>query len=125
VKAFTIYDRETGRIRGHYYGSPKHLEKNTPEGCAAVPGRYDPSRQRIDPETREPVDDVQPEDARRRTRELKLRIDDLERRQARPLRELALDPGNATARARLEGLEAEIERLRRDLSNAGNQARSR
>jgi hypothetical protein len=40
------------------------------------------------------------------------RIRELERQQARPMRELAIDAGNAEARKRLEAIEAEIASLR-------------
>jgi rare lipoprotein A (peptidoglycan hydrolase) len=40
------------------------------------------------------------------------RIEALERAQARPIRELAIDPSNAEARKRLEAIEGEIASLR-------------
>lgn len=43
-------------------------------------------------------------------------IDRLERSQARPTRELAIDPANEAARARLNQIEAQIHELRESLS---------
>lgn len=56
MSAFTIYRRDTGQIVGVFSGAEKHLAANVPEGCSAIPGRYDGQSRRIDPETGQAVD---------------------------------------------------------------------
>ncbi len=123
-------DAETGIFTGRVFrGTRRLLALNTPPGCIAVDGRHDPRTSRVDLATGQVVRfEAAPDheaEARARRRRLKRRIASLEQRELRPLRELMIDPENAEARARLEALEAEIAALRSDLSNAGNQARSR
>lgn len=76
-----------------FTGPERALAANTPEGCSAVEGVL-PIPPRNDPEL-----------IRSRIVE---RIEALERKQARPLRELAMDPGNEKAASKLAAIEAEI-----------------
>jgi hypothetical protein len=95
---WSFVDIETGAFTGRRFSGPAHaLEANTPEGCRAVEGALQ-LEARDDPELR-------------RSRIVE-RIEALERRQQRPLRELQIDPTNAEARSRLEQIESEIEQLR-------------
>lgn len=82
-----------GNYAGQIYcGDEDHLRINTPAGF--TPTTVAPDH----PTPRSPM-----------ARE---RIDGLESAQARPLRELALDPSNAVARKRLMELDAKIAELR-------------
>jgi len=118
VRTYTLYRKDTGEIVGHYTGSKRHLPANVPEGCAAVVGRYEPSGHRIDPASGNALTlEHRHSDSGRRARELKLRIEDLERRQARPLRELMLDPNDQDARRRVEDIDADIRRLRAQITS--------
>lgn len=131
MSAFTIYRRDTGQIVGVFSGSDRHLDANVPEGCAAVPGRYDGQSQRIDPETEQAVDWQPPQPSadyewvgRRwvpnsealRKRVALREIRRLERdEQPRAVREAVLGLG----RERLEQIQDRIEELRAVISTAG------
>jgi hypothetical protein len=79
---------------GKTFTGPAHaLAANTPPACRSVEGHLERDPNRQDPELE-----------RSRTLE---RIEALEIKQLRPLRELAIDPDDAEAKQRL----AEIERL--------------
>jgi hypothetical protein len=90
-------DRPTGQT---FTGPNSALAANTPDGCRAIEGVSLVER-REDPDLR-------------RDRVL-AQIADQERRQARPQRELLLDPGNAEASRRLREIEAQIAQLRATL----------
>jgi hypothetical protein len=111
----------------------EHLSANTPEGCAAMEGQFDPLSQRVDLETGQVVDYVPPApdgdhewDAQTkrwhkradvRARELQRaraleQIAELEGRASRPMRELWINPANEAARRRLAEIEAQIAGLR-------------
>jgi hypothetical protein len=77
----------TGR---HFSGPESDLAANTPPGTKPVEGMM--------PASRAPSDQA--------------RIEQLESRQWRAVRELALDPNNAAARAKLESINAGIAKLR-------------
>lgn len=88
---------------GKTFTGPAHaLATNTPEGCRAVEGPLERDRNRLDPELE-----------RSRTLE---RIEALERQQARPLRELAIDPANAEATQRLAVIDEQIAMLRQTIN---------
>lgn len=134
MSTWAIYNQATGRVTKHFGGSERQLALNIPAGHAAIPGRLDPTSQRVDPSTGEavtwrapaPSDDHEWSDTRRRyvlkpdayarkvTNEVTLgKISELERRQARSQRELLLDPQNAEARRRLGEIENQIVELRK------------
>lgn len=85
-----------GAFTGRTFSGPERdLAANIPDGCTAVEGLL-----RLPPAPKRTGD-------RRRAR-----IDELERAQARPMRELQLDPANVEAKRRLVEIEREIARLR-------------
>lgn len=87
---------------GKTFTGPVHaLAANTPAGCRAVEGLLERDRNRRDPELE-------------RSRTLD-RIEALERQQARPMRELKIDPSNAEAARRLAAIDAQIATLRATL----------
>lgn len=120
MKTWRLYDLKTGLFSANaLYCSDSQLALNTPDGCAAIEGEFDPLSQRVDlTEPNEPkVVDYQPpppadtdqttfawDAATRRyvgtptlaankavrVARLKLQIGQLEAAQARPLRELML-----------------------------------
>jgi len=139
--SWSFYNATTGEFLPRLFsGSSKLLEQNTPAGHVAIEGQFDPLSQRVDVETGEVVDyqPPQPDDDHEwrekvvegrprwvKKREIVARearaataqadIDALERKQLRPMRELALDPSNAPARQRVAEIEAEIVAKRVDL----------
>lgn len=114
---FTIYDRASGRITRIISLPPSHpIEKQLREAEGYVTGHYHPREHCIDTVTGAvvPVSDderarIAAQDADRAAR---ARIDELERKQLRPMRELAADPNNAEAKRRLAEIDAEIAALR-------------
>lgn len=132
-----FYDPSTGLFTGRCYRGPrKALRLNVPDGCECAEGHYDPLSQRVDVDSGavvdyrppKPDDDHEWDDERkrwqlrpevvllRRNREMAFqRIDELERRQLRPARELAIDPSDEAAARRLREIEKEIQALRADL----------
>lgn len=66
-----------------------------------------------------PPGELEAEQRTARDRRARQRIEQLERLQLRPARELALDPSNAEAKRRLADIEAEIAGLRAELTNGG------
>jgi hypothetical protein len=100
MKVFSFRRIDSGEFIGATYtGDPAHLAANTPAGCEAVEGLHFP-----------PLD---PASAARDERGTMLRrIQALEGRQGRALRELALDPESVAARDRLEALDRDIANLR-------------
>lgn len=56
MKTVSFYDPETGLFAGRWFSGPGNkVERNTPQGMAAIEGRYDPKSQRVDIETGEVV----------------------------------------------------------------------
>lgn len=128
---------ETGLFTGRTYGGlPKALEANTPPGCGAIEGRWSQDCHRVDLDSGAivdyrppPPDDLhiwdyarrryvlKPEERQRRRlhRAAVARIRELELRQARPLRELTIDPDNREARRRVNDIDQEIEAMRADV----------
>lgn len=116
---------------------------NTPSGCAAIAGNIDPDSMRVDLETGSVVDwqppapsdehewqpderrwQLKPAAARREADAVNAqrRIEALERRQLRSLRELLIDNSNAAARRELATIEDEITALRPKLRRNNNNA---
>jgi hypothetical protein len=123
------------------------LRINTPEGCAAIEGQHDHLSKRVDLATGEVVNWQPPAppdtdletfewDATTRPKRprwvskptakaikqakqarVQERMDRLEAKQARPLRELLLDPNDAQARAKLAALENQLAELRIEFAN--------
>lgn len=94
------------------------LVSNTPSGCRAVVGRHRPP-ERVDLQSGEIfLDTVLDAEIRtrresvQRTAAARGEIRALEESQARPLRELHLDPSNAEARRKLEAIDAKIAAIR-------------
>lgn len=110
MTTWSFCDERTGLFVGRSYSGPAAaLEANTPTGCLAVEGQHDPLSQRVDVETGEVVDyqPPQPDDdhewddeARRwvltaaaseriaQVAAARAKIAELERKQARRVREL-------------------------------------
>lgn len=92
---------QSGRVTGQTFTGPHSaLAANTPDGCRAVEGLL-PFERGDDPQLK-------------RDRVL-AQIAALELRQARPLRELQIDPANFNAAHRLAEIEADIAKLRAQL----------
>lgn len=118
MKTWSFYRLEDGLFISRRFSSTNAeiVEKNTPDGCAAIEGRYDQRTQRVDLATGDVVAHEAPPDARRLRDRAQARIAALEGKQNRPARELALDPSNTEARRRLEAIDAEIMELRKALT---------
>lgn len=124
MNSWSFYDLTTGEFSTRRISStaPLSLKKLTPAGCAPIRGRYDRRTQRVDIATGAVVERVRAQseidaEAQQSTRMTALaRIRQLEEQQARPLRELAIDPANTAARARLATLDEQIAGLRNSLS---------
>lgn len=120
MRRWSFYRLSDGAFTGQNLMAFEHsLAANIPPGCAALEGVFDHERQRVDLGTGTVVDDEVLAEQSRRNREQQqrrdyaaLRIADLERRQARPLRELQIDPNNAEARRRLGEIDEQIAALR-------------
>lgn len=119
---YSFYDESTGAIAARTFsGSARLLALNTPKGHRAIEGHFDRLSQRVDIETGEVVERVRPaeevaaERAAATAVNAARRIDELERASWRPLRELAIDPNNETAKQRLGEIDSEIESLRADV----------
>jgi hypothetical protein len=128
---YCVYSIETGLIRYRFETAPQDAAAQLQAGEAIYPGEADPALHYIDVKTgergdlrnRNPGDGstwdeleqrwMTPAEIRDRTNlHIDLEVRSLEQRQARPIRELWLDAGNATARAVLADLESQIAALR-------------
>lgn len=128
MKNYSLYDAATGIFTGQSLSlPPAMLQANLPPGLAAIEGLFNEHAQRVDLATGEvvawqaprPAGDEWREwnwdaDAQRwrsmptaRAEQLE-RVQVLEAGQARALRALALNPGDAAARERLSSIEAAI-----------------
>jgi hypothetical protein len=137
-QSWSMYALDTGLFTGRRVSgcTPDDLVRNTPPGCAAIEGKFDAGSQRVDLQTGEVVDyrpdppdaDHEWNDAARRwtlrpeiaaARRARVnaiaQIESLEARQARPMRELALNPDNARAADVLAEIESQISVLRSQL----------
>jgi hypothetical protein len=134
---WSFYDELTGAIsKRTYQGPERYLDRNTPTGHVAIAGEYDWLSQRVDVATGEVVayrppqpdaehewnatirrwvkrPDIVARDNRDAAAREKLREIDLAR--IRPLAELAMNPLDAAALARLTSLEAQAVEAREDL----------
>ena len=140
MKTFSFYDPATGNVYPRKLQcfarvSEAFVAANTPDGAIAIEGDFDPLSQRIDLETGQAVEFQPPrpegytwdadlkrwtkpqsmQDAESRRLNALARIEDLEKRQARPVRELAVDPTNDEARRRVNEIEQQISQLRASL----------
>jgi hypothetical protein len=94
------------------------VSRTAPDGCIAIEGHYDRFTQRFDIASGKVVADpslAAERDACRRQQRALTGIAELERRQARAMRELAIDPDNAEASQRLRDLDGRIAKLRAEL----------
>lgn len=134
MKRWALYRLSDGVFVGSFACTvAEAIDANIPAGCAAVEGNYDHLSQRVDLETGAVVDyqptrpdedhdwDADTRRWRKRVavgqweetcKQARVRIDELERRQARPIRELARRPNDSDARRRIDDIEAEIEAQR-------------
>ena len=119
---FSFYRLATGAFTGRRFDGPIYeVGINTPVGCAAITGAFDRLSQRIDLETgqvvayKRPASEIAAEQLAVRERQSRQRIAQLEQQQLRPLRELAIDSSNTTARRRLDEIDAEIAARRSDI----------
>lgn len=130
MSTWSFYNLETGLFHSGTFTTGaraparamRDVNANTPEGFAAIEGRYDRLTQRVDVDTGQVIayerppseiaDEQQTADEQRARRG----IEALEVAQLRPLRELAIDPDNATAKQRLVDIDAEIVALRPPLA---------
>lgn len=133
----TIYEQASGRMLGVLTCSEDQLAANVPAGCGYVAGAHDPANRRVNVATKqvEPYQPPAPDadhawnaeaerwelpaavQSARVDRMLALReIELLEAQQARSLREVVLNRGNAaTARKTLEDIDDQITALRSKL----------
>lgn len=128
MRTFSFYDIESGLFHAGTFttGSAnarraaRDLAANTPPGCAAIEGRYDRATQRVDIATgavvayERPAAELEAEQRAARDRRARQRIEQLERSQARAIRELVLN-NDQKARERLAAIDGEIAELRADL----------
>lgn len=137
MPVWSFYESSSGEFSGkRFRGGEFLLEVNTPPGFSAIEGEYDRVFQKVDngvvvdktPE--QPPEDPlvswswdqnlkkwvgtdTPEAVRRRNNaKIVEQIQELEFQQARPIRELILDPENVDARAVIEDLDSQINVLR-------------
>jgi hypothetical protein len=108
VSTYAIYRVSDGIVISHLTCPPRLLERNIPEGCAAIEVQLDPQAQRVDPETKEVVDRP-PQTPNYDSDVLALARETIERielGQIRAIREALL--GDATAVERLREQEPDI-----------------
>ena len=114
MKSWFFYDPKSGVIATRtFYGREEELALNTPPGLVAVAGKADPRSQRFELSTGKLVDRRSPAGLNRG--EIIAKIQQLESMQARPSRELHIDPFNQAARDRLKVLDVQIADLRAKL----------
>jgi hypothetical protein len=125
MKTWSFYNARTGRFLGRKYSGPnsyavgaKELARNTPDGFVAIEGDFDRFSQRFDFDARKVVTDrslTAERNAFEKRQRCLAAIAELERRQARPMRELAIDPNNAEASHRLRQINEQVSQLRAEL----------
>jgi hypothetical protein len=131
MKIYSFYSAKTGAFIPRKWSGPRaYLDQNTPPGFIPIEGRYDYRSQRFDLEAGVVVSDpdLASESNKRMQRERRrqaalIRIHRLEQRQARPMRELAINPQDAEARRRLDEIESEIHVARAALSETDTSER--
>ena len=145
MKQYSFYDLKTGHFLQGYktLGSESQLRDNTPDGFGAMEGVWDSLSQKLDHATGlvvdwrpvAPVDDAwltwtwdevvrrwisTPTDASTymdKQAVIKAEMTRLEATQARPMRELMIDPTNTTERLKLEQIDLQLEALRFSLTD--------
>lgn len=142
--AWSLFDKATGLFVGRQFsGSVADLPANVPPELGAIDGQHDHRNRRVDLATGRVVDWTPPppadtwdcrhawdEDSRlwvpeptpaaiERARQARIKAEMLtvEAQQARPTRELVLDPQNRTALARLQALDRQLDALRAALAS--------
>lgn len=116
MKAFSEYDKASGVFTSSVVRGMVPRETQT---TAWLAGQFDHTKQRVDIATGEVVEYVPVvSDRKRQRRRTMARIEDLERRQLRPLRELQIDRDNAEAAQRLASIDEEIANLRKVINDA-------
>lgn len=112
-----FFDAATGQYRGsNYQGPEEFMAANTPAGTRAVQiGERDPSRTRVDITTGDLLDHEPPVDREALASVVRAEMALIEKQQARPLRELSINPSDAAARERLRELDARMRVLREQL----------
>lgn len=123
MRRWSVYDLATGLFTGRRVTClDQHAKANTPDGCGLIEGVFDRKSQRVDLETgvvvayERPAAEIEVEQRDVLRRQARQRIDELERAQLRPMRELAIDPNDAEAKLRLAEIDGEIGALRVDLT---------
>ncbi|MDP2322580.1 MAG: hypothetical protein Q8N51_00940 [Gammaproteobacteria bacterium] len=116
MKTWTIYDKATGAIRQTFRGPAESLADQLDDSLDAVEGTVSGAEFRINQATRTPVPLPSDPEAERqsRRRAALVSINDIERRQARAIREALL--GIAGAKERLTAIDAAIVAMRADLA---------
>ena len=117
----SFYDLATGLFSDKTFtGSDAAVLRNTPAGEGAIEGIYDALTQRVDTNTGDVVPYTPPADRLEVRDEFSARekIVRLEHRQARPVRELLLDPTNQVARDLLQQIDDQIVTLRQFIKSA-------
>lgn len=123
MSTWSFYKPDSGLFTGRVKTLPFDdlIEVNTPTGLKAIRGVFDRHTQRVDIATGEvvayqrPQAEIDAEQRAERDQRIHKRIADHEAAQHRPMRELAVDPGNADAKRRLAEIEDQIAALRADL----------
>jgi hypothetical protein len=122
-KTWSVYDPKTGAFTGKYISGPdsvEFIEANTPKGMSAIEGRWDHLRTEvvIDEHGAVAVDRDVPLVRPTTPADVMRQIQALEGQQLRPLRELMLDPNDATARSKLNEINDQVAGLRDELAVA-------
>lgn len=129
MKTFSYVQIATGLFTGAYVSTnadgqqlDDFLRAKSKQGMKLIEGRFDRSRQRWDESAQSAVVDPAIEKlhlgekkrvAAARATQAQIRA--LEGKQQRPVRELAVDPANKTARDKLNEIDAQIAELRKSL----------
>ncbi len=131
MRTWSFYRLSDGTFTGREFSAPndKAMSANTPEGCAAIEGRYDCQSQRVDLESGRVITDEAMREEHERNASAERRrlgaltaIQALEQKQLRPMRELAIEPTNRTAADRLRSIEEEIAKHRQLLARPAGES---
>jgi hypothetical protein len=119
MTTYSFYDPATGEIsKRTFSGSARVLGLNTPTGMIPIEGAFDHRTQRIDPETKLPVDyapGIAEVTAEKRDSRARAQIEALQTAAIVNLIDLALDPTDLQARQRLVTIRNRITVLRQEL----------
>lgn len=114
----TVYDENTGIVLRCMTVPERAIEPNVRQGEAWIEGHLDKRSQRVDVATgkviayERPATEIEAEQRAALQQRARRRINELEGSQARPLRELAIEPENAEAKQRLQKIDEEIAAMR-------------